>query len=54
MVVDRDKFEKMKDEFYELRDWDKSTGLQTKTCLEKLGLNDVADKLEKEGLVVSK
>ena len=50
-VVDREEFEKMKDEYYQLRQWDVSTGLQTREKLEKLGLKDVADDLEQRGLV---
>ena len=50
-VVDRDKFEKMKDEYYKLRNWDVATGLQTKKSLEDLDLEDVAKDLEKRGLL---
>jgi aldehyde:ferredoxin oxidoreductase len=52
MVVDRDEFEKMKDEFYEIRGWDVATGLQTRAKLIELGMSDVAEGLEREGLVV--
>jgi hypothetical protein len=52
-VVDREKFEKVKDEYYQRRGWDIRSGLQTRTKLEELGLSDVADKLEARGLVVS-
>ena len=45
-VVDRNEFERMKDEYYEIRGWDVATGLQTKAKLEGLGLKDVADYLE--------
>ncbi len=48
-VVDRDKFEKMKDEYYELRGWDVGSGLQTKGRLEDLGLKDIAEELERSG-----
>jgi aldehyde:ferredoxin oxidoreductase len=51
-VLDRDKFEEMKREFYGLRGWDKETGLQTKAKLEELDLKDVATELEQRGLVV--
>ena len=54
MVIDRDEFEKVKDEFYQIRGWDVATGLQTKDKLEELGLSDVAQRLEGEGLLVSK
>jgi aldehyde:ferredoxin oxidoreductase len=50
-VLDRDKFEEMKREFYGLRGWDKETGLQTKARLESLDLKDVATGLEQRGLV---
>lgn len=40
----------MLDEFYELRGWDKKSGMQTCESLEKVGLKDVADKLSREGL----
>ncbi|MGB6067229.1 MAG: aldehyde ferredoxin oxidoreductase family protein [Desulfomonilaceae bacterium] len=40
-VLDKSKFEQMKDEYYELRAWDKQTGIPTKEKLEELGLGDV-------------
>jgi aldehyde:ferredoxin oxidoreductase len=51
-VLDRDKFEEMKREFYGLRGWDTATGLQTKARLEALDLKDIATELEQRGLVV--
>lgn len=51
MVVDREEFEKMKDEFYQIRGWDVPSGLQTRAKLEKLNLNDAAQRLESEGLL---
>jgi aldehyde:ferredoxin oxidoreductase len=50
-VVDREEFERMKDEYYQLRQWDVATGLQTRAGLEKLGLEDVAQDLEQRGLI---
>jgi aldehyde:ferredoxin oxidoreductase len=50
-VLDRQKFEEMREEFYNLRGWDPKTGLQKKETLARLGMNDVADELEKAGLV---
>lgn len=50
-VIDREKFEKMKDEYYELRKWDVATGLQTRTQMEGLNLGDIADDLETRGLL---
>lgn len=51
LTIDRDGFEKMKDEFYAVREWDVATGFQTRAKLEALGLGDVADRLEGEGLL---
>lgn len=51
MVVDRDEFERMKDEYYDIRGWDVASGLQTRASLEALGMGDVADGLEKKGLL---
>lgn len=51
MVVDRSEFEKMKDEFYQIRHWDVSTGLQTRAQLEDLDLGDVAETMAREGLL---
>jgi aldehyde:ferredoxin oxidoreductase len=50
-MVDREAFEKMKDEYYQLRRWDVATGLQTRAQLEDVGLKDVAQDLERRGLV---
>jgi aldehyde:ferredoxin oxidoreductase len=52
MVLDRSEFEKMKDEYYEIRGWEVSTGLQTQTKLEELGLSDIAETLQHEELLV--
>jgi aldehyde:ferredoxin oxidoreductase len=50
-VVERDKFEAMKGEYYNLRGWDVATGLQTKAQLESIGLGDIAGEMEERGLV---
>jgi aldehyde:ferredoxin oxidoreductase len=42
-VLDRDKFEAMKDEYYEIRGWDRETGVPTREKLTDLGLADAAD-----------
>ncbi len=52
-VIDRDKFEKMKDEYYALRGWDVATGLQTRAQMEEFDLGDIADDLEKRNLLTS-
>ncbi len=44
-VLDREKFEQMKDEYYERRGWDKATGIPTREKLVELGLEDVADEV---------
>ena len=51
MVYERNDFEKMKDEYYEIRGWDVSTGLQTGKKLVELDLSDVAQKLNSLGLL---
>ncbi len=51
MVVERDKFEQMKDEYYQIRGWDVATGLQQRAKLEELNLEGVAEKLEGGGLL---
>ena len=49
--IDREKFEKLKDAYYEARGWDVATGRPTRKKLEELDLKDVADQLDKEGLL---
>ena len=49
--MDRDEFEKMKDEYYGLRGWDVQTGLQTRASLKALDLEDVAKDLGQRGLL---
>lgn len=51
MVVEREKFEQMKDEYYHIRGWDMATGFQKRAKLEELGLGEVAEKLKSEGLL---
>jgi aldehyde:ferredoxin oxidoreductase len=43
----------MLDNFYELRGWDKKTGIPTRAKLERIGLKSVADELEKLGKLPS-
>ncbi|MBW2143847.1 MAG: hypothetical protein JRG75_05560 [Deltaproteobacteria bacterium] len=50
-VVDRQEFERMRDEYYQLRGWDVATGLQTRQKLEDLELKDIADDLDRRGLI---
>jgi aldehyde:ferredoxin oxidoreductase len=44
-VMDEKKFEQMKDEYYDIRGWDKTTGVPNREKLEELGLNDVAEEV---------
>ena len=53
-VIDREEFEKMKEEYYQLRGWDPATGLQTRATLEELGLREVAEDLERRGLIAER
>ncbi|MHB8104490.1 MAG: aldehyde ferredoxin oxidoreductase N-terminal domain-containing protein [Dehalococcoidales bacterium] len=50
-VVEKDKFEQMKTEYYGLRGWDAASGLPTKAKLEELQLKDVAADLAGRGLL---
>ena len=50
-VLDRQDFEKMKDEYYDLRGWDVETGLPRMSTLEDLDLPDIAVDLAERGLV---
>ncbi len=50
-VVERNRFEKMKSEYYKLRGWDVNSGLQNKTKLKELQLEDIANDLEERELL---
>ena len=50
-VVDKEDFERTRGEYYQLRQWDVATGLQTRAKLEELGLEDVAQDLAQRGLI---
>ena len=50
-VVDKQEFERMKDEYYQLRGWDVATGRQTKKNLEETELDDIIDDLEHRELI---
>ncbi len=45
IILQREKVEKMMDEYYTLRGWDIRTGIPTRKTLERLGLQDVAEEL---------
>ncbi len=48
-VLDKTKFEEWKTKYFTLEGWDPSTGWPKRSTLEELGLNKVADELEKQG-----
>ncbi len=50
-VLDRAKFERMREEYYGLRGWAAETGLQKSETLARLGMTDVAEELAEAGLV---
>jgi aldehyde:ferredoxin oxidoreductase len=50
-VVDRKEFEKMRDEYYQLRGINVETGVPGKAKLEELGLSDVAKELSSLGII---
>jgi aldehyde:ferredoxin oxidoreductase len=52
MVLDKDKFEGMRDKYYHYRGWDVKSGLQTASKLEELELTDVAKVLVGKGLAI--
>jgi len=45
-VLDRQGFERMKNEYYELRGWDTASGLQSKSTLERLDLSFLTPELD--------
>jgi aldehyde:ferredoxin oxidoreductase len=47
--IDKNKFEEFKTRFYRLQGWEEETGYPTRTTLQSLGLETVADELEKNG-----
>jgi len=47
----RDEFEALKDRYYVLAGWDVGTGRPNRAKLEELDMADVADVLEREGLI---
>ena len=49
--VKREDFEKLKDEYYELRGWDITSGLPTEKGFKELGLEDIATGLKERDLL---
>ena len=50
-TLDRQVFEEMRREFYDLRGWDAASGLQKAETLEQLGLSDLIQDLGEIGFV---
>jgi len=48
-LVTKEMLDKMLDEYFDLRKWDKGTGIPTRGKLEELGLKEVADELSMGG-----
>ena len=49
---EKENWDLMLDEFYELQGWDKKTGLQTRSSLKALGLQQISKKLEEAGKLI--
>ena len=47
-ALERDKFERMRDEYYELCGWDVLTGLMKKKTLKELDLSEVIEPLKEK------
>jgi aldehyde:ferredoxin oxidoreductase len=45
MMIHPDELNRMLDDYYEFRGWDKETGVPTKTRLKKLGLDEMAEEI---------
>jgi aldehyde:ferredoxin oxidoreductase len=50
-VVEKDQFEKLKNQYYRLRGWDEKTGYPSRSKLVDLKLGEVADDLSQRGLI---
>jgi len=53
-VFPKKTFDSMIDQYYDLRGWDKESGLLVKEKLLELGMKDVASDLQKRGLLISR
>jgi len=49
---EKENWDKMLNQFYELQGWDKESSLQTRSCLLELGMVDIAERLEKAGRLI--
>jgi len=53
-LAEKDEWDKMLDEFYELQGWDKQTGLQTRQGLSEIGMEDIANRLAGVGKLIER
>ncbi|MFC2020244.1 aldehyde ferredoxin oxidoreductase family protein [Chloroflexota bacterium] len=53
-VLSRDTIEQLLDDYYEVRGWDKTSGVPTREKLSQLGLSDISDSLTKLGKLPGK
>jgi aldehyde:ferredoxin oxidoreductase len=51
-ILDREKFSKMRAEYYDLRGWEQATGFQKTETLGRLNLGDLAKDLKERGLLI--
>jgi aldehyde:ferredoxin oxidoreductase len=47
--IEKEKWDALLDEYYEMNHWDKKTSFPTRRCLEELDLKQIADDLERVG-----
>jgi aldehyde:ferredoxin oxidoreductase len=52
MVVSRETVDRVLDEYYELRGWDKASGLPTEKRFIELGLGDIGRELKEQGKII--
>ncbi|MFO8010503.1 MAG: aldehyde ferredoxin oxidoreductase N-terminal domain-containing protein [Dehalococcoidia bacterium] len=50
-VVERNEYERIRDEYYQLRGWDEATGLQTRDTLNRLNLDDIVEEMQIRNLL---
>lgn len=49
--IDKERWARMLDEYYDLHGWDRTTGLQLSSQLKRMDLESVADRLKEEGRI---
>ena len=53
-LCEKENWDTMLNQFYELHGWDKKNGLQTRASLVELGMEKVAEKLNREGRLINR